>query len=312
MTNSTIASIRHLSHKYSKEWAIFDLCFDLPRKGIVGLLGSNGAGKSTFMNILCGVLTPTSGRILIDGIDVAEDPLGSRKTLGFLPQKAPLYTDLTVDEYLRYCAKLRKVESTSERRAIDKAKSRCGIAHFSKRLIRNLSGGYQQRVGIAQAILHNPSLVVLDEPTNGLDPNQIVAVRELIREISEENSVILSTHILPEVQVMCSKILMIERGRIAFDGSLEDFNSQATSNSLIVSAGCLPSLADLKRLPGVVDVERIANNSTRIRFDGGREIGTLIVHRSVEGNWGLEEIRFERTSLDDVFSALSKSTGPNK
>ena len=175
-----IVRVEHLSHRYSVQWAIRDINFEINQKGILGLLGSNGAGKSTTMNIICGVLKQTQGEVYIAGINFRENPVEAKKNIGFLPQKPPLYMDFTVDEYLTYCADLRMVDKMDVKKAVDEAKARCGISHFSSRLVRNLSGGYQQRVGIAQAIVHNPKFVVLDEPTNGLDPNQIVEVRHLI------------------------------------------------------------------------------------------------------------------------------------
>ena len=185
-----IVRVEHLSHRYSVQWAIRDINLEIKKKGVFGLLGSNGAGKSTTMNIMCGVLNQTEGEVFVNGISLRENPVEAKKFIGFLPQKPPLYADFTVDEYLVYCAQLRHMDSKSIRAAVDCAKEKCGIMHYSKRLISNLSGGYQQRVGIAQAIVHNPLFVVLDEPTNGLDPNQIVEIRHLIKEIAVDLSLI--------------------------------------------------------------------------------------------------------------------------
>ncbi len=212
----SVVRVEHLSHRYSVQWAIRDINFEIKEKGILGLLGSNGAGKSTTMNIICGVLNQTEGEVYLNGINLRENPVEAKRHIGFLPQKPPLYPDLTVDEYLTLCAHLHLVEKNKIKKAIDTAKEKCCITHFSKRLIRNLSGGYQQRVGIAQAIVHNPSFVVLDEPTNGLDPNQIVEIRNLIKEIATDRTVMLSTHILSEVQASCDNIKMIEQGRVVF------------------------------------------------------------------------------------------------
>ena len=195
-----IVSVRNLSHRYSVQWAIKDINFEISEKGVTGLLGSNGAGKSTTMNIICGVLNQTEGDVFINGINLRENPVDAKKNIGFLPQQPPLYADLTVGEYLRHAALLRLVDRKEVDAAVDLALEKCSIAHFRDRLIKNLSGGYQQRVGIAQAIVHNPQFVVLDEPTNGLDPNQIVDIRNLIRDIAKHHSVLLSTHILSEVQ----------------------------------------------------------------------------------------------------------------
>ena len=199
----SILKVERLSHRYSVQWAVRDISFEIRKNGIYGLLGSNGAGKSTMMNIICGVLKQTEGSVHIKGIDMRENPVAAKRHIGFLPQQPPLQMDLTVEEYLEYCSFMRDIPTNEVSKAIDKALERCGITHFRKRLIHNLSGGYQQRVGIAQAIIHEPAVVVLDEPTNGLDPNQIVEVRHLIKDIAEDRTVILSTHILPEVQATC-------------------------------------------------------------------------------------------------------------
>ena len=204
-----IVKVEHLYHRYATQWAIEDISFEIDHVGVVGLLGSNGAGKSTTMNIICGVLKQTSGEVYINGVNSIKDPIAARKNIGFLPQKPPLYPDLTVDEYLRFCAEMRLVDPKKINRAVEETEERCGISHFKGRLWRNLSGGYQQRVSIAQAIIHDPKFVVLDEPTNGLDPNQILAVRHLIRGIAEERTVMLSTHILSEINATCKSIVMI-------------------------------------------------------------------------------------------------------
>lgn len=227
---ANIVDVEHLSHRYSVDWAIRDINFSIEKNGILGLLGSNGAGKSTTMNIICGVLNQTEGDVFINGIDLRKNPVEAKKQIGFLPQKPPLHPDLTVDEYLVHCAVLRRMEKSKIRAAVDAAKERCEIAHFSDRLIKNLSGGYQQRVGIAQAIVHNPRFVVLDEPTNGLDPNQIVEIRNLIKELATDHAVLFSTHILSEVQATCDEIRMIDHGKVVFSGSMKEFNDYVVPN----------------------------------------------------------------------------------
>ena len=229
-----IVEVKHLSHRYSVDWAIKDINFEISTKGVFGLLGSNGAGKSTTMNIICNVLTQTEGDVFINGVDLRKDPITAKKFIGFLPQKAPLHTDMTVDEYLYHCADIRLMPKSEIPVAVERAKAKCGIAHFSKRVISNLSGGYQQRVGIAQSIIHDPMFVILDEPTNGLDPNQIIEIRRLIREIAEERAVLISTHILPEVQAACDYIMMIEHGNMVFKGSIEEFNNYMDPSVLLV------------------------------------------------------------------------------
>ncbi|WP_065218666.1 MULTISPECIES: ABC transporter ATP-binding protein [Butyricimonas] len=301
----SVVKVEHLSHRYSVQWAIKDINFEIKRKGTLGLLGSNGAGKSTTMNIICGVLNQTAGEVYINGINLRENPVEAKKHIGFLPQKPPLYPDLTVDEYLTHCALMRLVDKNQVKTAVKKAKNRCGIAHFSRRLIKNLSGGYQQRVGIAQAIVHNPRFVILDEPTNGLDPNQIVEVRHLIKEIAEDHSVLLSTHILPEVQATCDDIIMIEHGKIVFSGTMDDFSNYMEPNTFIVSMTAPPSIDTLSKIPGITHVEHITDTRFRMHFSSGQEITKKMIELSVANNWHLHEIILERDSLDTAFAQLS-------
>ena len=301
-----IVEIENLSHKYGKEWAVKNLSFEIKSHGVLGLLGSNGAGKSTTMNILCGVLNQTKGQILINNINVQKKPVEARKHIGFLPQKAPLYLDLTVDEYLTYCAHLRLIKSEEINMAVERVKVCCDITQFSQRLLRNLSGGYQQRVGLAQAIIHDPALVVLDEPTNGLDPVQIVEVRKLIKEIGKDRAVILSTHILSEVQAICDEIKMMENGQLVFSGSLQKFNDYLRPDTLLVTLETPPSQAELATIPGVTRVSQIDKTTIRLQYD--RAISEILVKKSVEKGWRLKEIYVERNSLDDIFAKLSQKS----
>jgi len=307
-----IVEVRHLSHKYNTDWAIRDINLSIKSRGILGLLGSNGAGKSTTMNIICGVLNQTEGDVFINGINLRENPVEAKKRIGFLPQKPPLHMDLTVYEYLVHCAELRRMPRSKVKEAVEIAMERCAITHFRKRLIRHLSGGYQQRVGIAQAIVHNPEFVVLDEPTNGLDPNQIVEIRMLIKEIAKEHTVLISTHILSEVQAMCNDIRMIEHGKMVFSGTIQDFDNYIVPNSFIVSFGNAPSLEELKALDNVLNVDEIYDGTYKIRFDGDDDITENVVKESVNKGWNLKEISLERSSLDTVFAQLSGKLKNNK
>ena len=304
MSNS-IVRIQHLSHRYSADWAIKDINIEIDRSGIVGLLGSNGAGKSTTMNILCGALNPTEGNVFVGGIDMRKEPKKAKRLIGFLPQMAPLYMDLTVDEYMVYCAWLRKMDKKDIRPAVTAAKERCGIAHFSNRLIRNLSGGYRQRVGIAQAIVHRPQLVVLDEPTNGLDPNQIIEVRALIREIAADRVVIFSSHILSEIQVLCKEIKMIENGQIVFSDTMEAFNNYVKPHSMLLSMENLPVAEEMLRIPGITEVQELGEKQVRLYFSGGPEIAERVIAASISGGWQLREISLDKSSLDEIFAQLS-------
>ncbi|MDR6943754.1 ABC transporter ATP-binding protein [Mucilaginibacter pocheonensis] len=303
--NHPILKIEHLSHRYSASWAIRDIYLEISQTGIVGLLGSNGAGKSTTMNIMCGVLNQTEGKVFIDGIDLSKDPESAKKRIGFLPQTPPLYLDLTVDEYLRHCAHFRLMDSAIIPAAMEEAKERCGIAHFSNRLIRNLSGGYRQRVGIAQAIIHRPKLVVLDEPTNGLDPNQIVEVRALIKEIAKDRAVIFSSHILSEVQLLCQEITMIEDGKIVFADSMEAFNNYVMPHSAQVTMANPPSPGEFLTIPGVTSLEELTETTKRIFFNGSPDITELIIEAGVRNGWRIREIHLDKTSIDEIFAQLS-------
>ena len=300
-----IVKVENLSHRYSSQWAIQDINFEINQTGVLGLLGSNGAGKSTTMNIMCGVLKQTRGEVYINGVSLRDNPVEAKKHIGFLPQKPPLHLDLNVDEYLTHCAYLRSVEPKHIKAAVDEAKSKCGIMHFSKRLVRNLSGVYQQRLGIAQAIVHNPKFVVLDEPTNGLDPNQIVEIRNLVKEIAEERAVMLSTHILPEVQVTCDQIRMIESGKMVFSGTMDEFDNYIKPDSLVVLMDAPPSESELRAIPGIVSVENLTEKRFRLHFDTTDMITERVIETSVANGWHLQEINLEKSSLDVIFAKLS-------
>jgi ABC-2 type transport system ATP-binding protein len=310
--STSIATIKSLSHKYSKDWAIRNINFEVTGKGILGLLGSNGAGKSTTMNILCGVINQTEGDVHIDGINIRQNPVQAKRLIGFLPQKAPLHMELTVDEYLTHAAYLRDIPKQDIPAALEAAKNKCGIIHFSNRLLSNLSGGYQQRVGIAQAIIHNPKLVVLDEPTNGLDPNQILEVRKLIKEIGEERCVILSTHILSEVQATCDRIIMIEHGEVVFADSMHAFNNYIEPNSLVLGLTNAPDKSVLGALEFISGVEELEVGQFRLFFENGDKITQKLIEMSISNSWGLSEIYLEKSSLDGVFAQLSKNSKGRK
>ncbi len=301
-----IVRVENLSHRYSVQWAIKDVNLEIAERGIFGLLGSNGAGKSTIMNIICGVLKQTNGSVFIKGIDMRENSIEAKKHIGFLPQKPPLHLDLTVEEYLIYSASLRMIPDKEIMAAVDMVLNKCSITHFRKRLIKNLSGGYQQRVGIAQAIIHNPDLVVLDEPTNGLDPNQTIEIRNLIKEISQERTVVLSTHILSEVQATCDHIRMVEEGHVVFAGTVDEFDNYIVPNTIFVSLLESPSAEEIKSVQGILEVEELGGTKYRLKFSDSHEIVERIVETSVKKGWRLNEIRLERSSIDTIFAELSK------
>lgn len=301
-----IVKLEHLSHRYNIQWAVRDINFEIAEKGIYGLLGSNGAGKSTMMNIISGVIKQTEGKVFVKGLDIRENPVESKRKLGFLPQKPPLYNDLTVEEFLMHSAGLRWMAKKDIKPAVDDVLERCGITHFRNRLIKNLSGGYQQRVGIAQAIVHRPELVILDEPTNGLDPNQIVEIRNLIKEIANESTVILSTHILSEIQTICDHIIMIEEGKIVFAGTMEEFDNYIVPNTLYVSMSNGPLANIFTKLGGVLRAEDLGNSCYRIYFSEPHEVIDNIVDMCSRERYHLLELKIEKSSLDMIFAELSK------
>ena len=301
-----IVKVERLYHRYTaSRWAIEDINFQISEAGVVGLLGSNGAGKSTTMNIICGVLKQTSGEVYINGINTLKEPVKARKMIGFLPQKPPLYPDLTINEYLRFCAEIQWMDKKKIKSAIARAEERCGITHMKDRLLRNLSGGYQQRVGLAQAILHDPKFVVLDEPTNGLDPNQILELRQLIKDIAIDRTVMLSTHILSEVQATCSSIKMIEHGRVVFSGSTEDFDNYIEPNTLYLEFELPPTMDELLKLSGVKRGEVIDNHAIRLWYDGERDTIKQIMREATSRGWDMIELRREKSSMEAVFAKLS-------
>lgn len=305
---NSILKIEQLSHRYSNNWAVRDLNFEISQTGIVGLLGSNGAGKSTTMNIICGVLNQTEGKVVVNGFDIREQPEAAKKEIGFLPQSPPLYTDFTIDEYLHYTANLRAMDKTKIKAAVEEVKERTGIGHFSSRLIKNLSGGYRQRVGIAQALIHKPKLVVLDEPTNGLDPNQLIEARKMIKEIAQDHAILLSSHIMSEIRLLCKDVIMIEAGRVVFSDTMDAFDNYLQPSSLLVKLENMPAESALLGIKGVTRVEFLTDKQVRIYFDGDSDINERIVATSMENNWRLKEISADKSLLDDTFKQLSTQT----
>ncbi len=304
--DTPIVRIENLSHRYSVQWAVRDINLEIRQHGIYGLLGSNGAGKSTIMNIMCGVLKQTEGDIYIKGINTRIDPVEAKCHIGFLPQQPPLHPDLTVEEYLDYSARLRYIPHKEIPAAITEVVEKCGISHFRKRLIRNLSGGYQQRVGIAQAIIHNPDFIILDEPTNGLDPNQIVEIRNLIKQIAQERTVILSTHILPEVQATCEYIYMVEKGKMVFSGTVDEFDNYILPTTIRVTLLAHPTVEELTMIPGLVAAQQLGEMDYSLQYAYARNMVDENIETCGIHNWRLSQIYMEKSSLDVVFAELSK------
>ncbi|MBS0587091.1 MAG: ABC transporter ATP-binding protein [Proteobacteria bacterium] len=236
MTDETAGltlSARDLWRKYDHFVAVHEVNLQLKRGEVLGLLGPNGAGKSTTLRMLTGNLAPSHGSIAICGIDLLEKPREAKSHLGFLPEIPPLYLDMTVDEYLLFAARLHQVNKKSIKAALHDVKQRCGLEHHGGDLLGTLSKGYQQRAGIAQAIVHHPDVIILDEPTVGLDPNQMREIRELIRELSTDSSVILSTHILSEVENVCDRIQLMHKGSVVFDQTVADLHRQGRNLEMV-------------------------------------------------------------------------------
>jgi len=304
MNNFTVEAT-NLTRLYSGREAVSNVSFTLSKGQVLGFLGPNGAGKSTTMKMLTGNLAPTNGSVKICGIDMMENPKEAKALIGYLPEMRPLYKELTVDEYLTIAARLHRVSSGAIRKAVENAKERCGLSQMSNRLIENLSNGYQQRVGIAQAIIHNPMVVILDEPTVGLDPIQIRDIRSLIREVGCEHSVIISTHILPEVEMVCDHVQIIDKGKLVFNGSIDVLKKQRIGNKLLIGLRNPPSVDAMLITAGVIEAESLPNNMMRVRLADEAASADAIVQASVINNWGLFQIAPDQTSLEDVFVQLT-------
>ena len=304
MQNFTVEAIS-LTRLYGGREAVSNVSFNLSKGEVLGFLGPNGAGKSTTMKMLTGNLAPSFGSVKICGIDMIEQPKEAKALIGYLPEMRPLYKEFTVDEYLTIAARLHRVNSSHIKKAVEFAKERCGLGHMSKRLIENLSNGYQQRVGIAQAIIHNPMVVILDEPTVGLDPIQIRDIRSLIRELGNDHSVIISTHILPEVEMVCDHVQIIDQGKLVFNGPIEVLKRQRMGNKLLVGLRNMPTLDALLKVAGVTEVEAVSGELVRIRFTEDAMPAEAIVEAAVKNKWGLFQIAPDQTSLEDVFVQLT-------
>lgn len=307
---TALAECRGLYRFYAKQAAVSDVSFTLHRGEVLGFLGPNGAGKSSTMNMLAGVLAPSAGMIRVGGHDLLEEPHKAKARIGYLPESPPLYPELTVDEYLAYCARLRGIRRQDCSRQVARARERCGLADTGRRMIGNLSRGYRQRVGIAQAIVHEPPLIILDEPTVGLDPIQIREIRELIAELGRDHGVILSTHILPEVQATCSRVQIMHQGRLVYReqmASLADAQGPARTRIRFHHA---PEPSALWKLPGVDTVERISEREFRLehREDGGK-LATEAARFAVREGLDLELLQPEERSLEQLFVELTSADG---
>ncbi len=301
MSQSPLLTATSLSRYYGPQLAVNNVDFTIHKGEVLGFLGPNGAGKSTSMKMLSGNLAPDHGQITINGFDLLSDARKAKAHIGYLPEQPPLYKELSVSEFLSFCAQLNKIPSSKRKAAIKTAIERCGLTEVTQRLIGHLSKGFQQRVGIAQAIIHTPSVVILDEPTSGLDPIQIREIRQLIRDIAAEHSVILSTHILPEVQMLCDRVQIINHGKIVFSDTTAVLSQQMESSSLIVRLDAAPDVDDLLQIDNVMAVDKLDENRFRLKFQPDNNPSQALVEKAVTKHWQLRELAPEQHSLEDVF-----------
>ena len=301
--SDVLVQVENLSRYYQSHCAISHLSFSLKAGEVLGFLGPNGAGKSTTMQVISGNLAPSEGEVSIAGHDILEAPREAKQHLGYLPEQPPVYRDAAVDEYLRYCARLHRIPRGQVVASVDRVKQLCGLEDVGRRLIGNLSKGYQQRVGIAQAIVHDPQVVILDEPTVGLDPIQIREIRTLIRTLGSQHSVILSTHILSEVQATCDRVQIIRAGELIYSASTESLNQGHESSVRLALRKTVP-LEALSGVAGVDHVEALDAGRFRVFFAPDTNADALVAI-AAQQEWGLYELIPEQQSLEDLFIELT-------
>ena len=305
--------VENLTKVYGATRAVDDVSFNVRKGEVLGFLGPNGAGKSTTMKVLTCYLAPTGGRAKVAGFDVFDDSLEVRKHLGYLPEDTPLYKDMTVLEYLQFAAAMRGMASDRSAKRIKEIGGRCGLHEVAGKLVGELSRGYRQRAGLAQAMLDDPDILILDEPTSGLDPNQIVEIRQLIKEVGKEKTVILSTHILPEVQATCSRILIISSGKLVADGTPDELRARERGSRyrLVMEASGTTAEAVKARLVGIKGVSRCepvrgedGAHSFTLDAAGDEDLRKVLFRAAVDNKWTLLELHREAVSLETVFRNL--------
>jgi gliding motility-associated transport system ATP-binding protein len=305
--------VEHLTKKYAGQTAIRDLNFEVGQGEIMGFLGPNGAGKTTTMRILSSFMPPTSGRATIAGFDIFEQSLQARAHLGYMPENVPLYNDMRVTEYLNYRAALKGIRHRRMAERVGDVKELCGLKEVEDKLIGTLSKGYRQRVGLADALVHEPDLLILDEPTIGLDPNQIRQVRELIKNLGKQHTILLSTHILPEVEMTCSRVIIIHKGRIEACDTPENLLGRirtAGGVTLEAKTGSDDGAAELKRIPGVRDVtvsEEAGWKRFSLRVEFGGDVREELFRLARDRGWDVRELTARRATLEDVFVEITHS-----
>ena len=306
MENEILIEAKGLSRRYGPTVAVAGLDLNLRKGEILGLLGPNGAGKTTTMKMLAGCLAPSAGSIRINNVDLREEPQIAKQHLGYLPEQPPVYPELTVDEYLTYCAGLHRIVSGQRAGAVASAKKDCGLTDVGRRLIGNLSKGYQQRVGLAQAIIHRPPVIILDEPTVGLDPIQIREIRALIIELGKTHSVILSSHILPEIHAVCGRVMIIHRGRAVYNEAI----GQVRGAAITAQFRRPPKADDLRSFKGVTQVAELGGGHFRLHCADDADPREALAELAARNNWGLLELRAEQKTLEEIFVELTSGDEP--
>ncbi|MGN8157963.1 ABC transporter ATP-binding protein [Salinisphaera sp. SWV1] len=299
MESDWLLSAQGLARDYGGRRVVADIELRLAAGDVLGVLGPNGAGKTTILRMLAGTLAPSAGRVAIAGADLADNPRAAKRHLGYLPERPPVYPELTVDEYLRFAARLHGIPRARRAAAIEAAKIDCGLTDVGRRLIGALSKGYAQRVGLAQAIVHRPDVLILDEPTAGLDPSQLIGVRALIGRLSREHSVVISSHILGEIQAVASHIVIVDRGRLALSASHAELAADASWLEIGLAHG--PDAATLAALPDVADVREAGDGRWLIRPVDGHDIRAALAEHAVAHGWGLQMLAPRPTSLEERF-----------
>ncbi|MBK9209447.1 MAG: ATP-binding cassette domain-containing protein [Anaerolineales bacterium] len=302
-----------LTKDYGARRAIHNLSFDAQQGEIVGFLGPNGAGKTTTMRILTGYMPPTDGEAIVAGYDVVEESLEVRKRVGYLPETVPLYTDMVVFDYLKFMGDLRRIPNVEDR--VDEVLDRVGLSDRANGYIGNLSKGMRQRVGLAQALMHRPEVLILDEPTIGLDPGQVVEVRELIREIGKERTVLLSTHLLNEAQNICDRVLIINKGKIVAEDTTENLQARliGAERVMLRVRGEADELAKtVKLVKGVQGVETKEDGSVEFEFASGKDVRPEVAKQVIKSGYDLIELRPLGMSLEEIFLELTGSDSKKK
>lgn len=298
-------SARNLCRHSAEREIVRDVSLELRQGEVLGLLGHNGAGKSTTLQMLTGALLPQSGSIEICGYDLASRPEQAKAHIGFLPEIPPLYREMRVDDYLVFAAKLHRVPRAKIADDLAETKRRCGLQDNGNKIIGTLSKGYQQRVGIAQAIIHQPEVIILDEPTVGLDPSQIRDIRALIRELGDAHSVILSTHLLSEVESICDRVEIIHHGRMIYSDSSKRMQQYGHQPGFIVTLQSPPSLAELQAIAGVQQAEQLSATQFRIQHAADANTGAALLALAAQHHWQAEQLVPLQASLEDVFVQIT-------